>query len=171
MLFRNFLLSVFSFGAGACLLLPATSAGLPKEGTCHNKIRIEAKESSDMLGAAPAIGIATWIHTNTITFDCGQTQWPAMKERCFGIDELTGGSRLSTAYCIDTDHDGDKVVWKLVPSKTSAYSQETSGSFEVLMASGKYTGMSGKLTFECGFSGSNAVYFGKCDGAMTFKFP
>jgi hypothetical protein len=44
-------------------------------------------------------------------------------------------------------------------------------SAEVLMAGGKYKGMSGKLTSRCGYSGSEVEWTGLCDGEMTFKFP
>jgi hypothetical protein len=88
------------------------------------------------------------------------------KRTLFGFDELSGKSRIITGYCVDTDQDGDKVVWKLVGSKVP-----DGGSGEVIMAGGKYTGMSGKSTSDCTHGGSLSSYVGHCDVERTFKFP
>ena len=39
------------------------------------------------------------------------------KNVVFGIDELIGAFRYSTGYCLDTDEDGDKILWKYGPRK------------------------------------------------------
>jgi hypothetical protein len=172
MLFRDLLLSVLSFSAVALPVLPATSAELPKQGACKVSSKLEGKLDLDKSSSVGSNGIESWGETATITVDCGQTQWPAIKEeRCFGLDELIGVLRFSTGYCLDTDADGDRVLWKLVPSKRGKNSAMSSDSSEVLMASGKYQGMSGKSTYRCGYSGSEVEWSGLCDGEMTFKFP
>jgi hypothetical protein len=172
MLFRDFLLSVLSFGAVDWSVLPATSTELPKEGTCHVSSKLEGKLELDKSSSVGPNTLESWGETHTTTIDCGQTQWPAIKERrCFGYDELIDVLRFTTGYCLDTDVDGDRVLWKLVPSKRGKNSAMSSGSTEVLMASGKYKGMSGKSTSRCGYSGSEVEWTGLCDGEMTFKFP
>jgi hypothetical protein len=169
--FRNFLLSILSFGALALSESPAASTELPKEGTCHVNSKLEGKLDVDKSNAVGSNAITSWDETVDVSIDCGQTQWPAIKERCFGFDELNGALRVSNGYCLDTDADGDRVLWKLVPSKRGRNSATSNDSAEVLMAGGKYNGMSGKSTSRCGYSGSEVKWTGLCDGEMTFKFP
>jgi hypothetical protein len=118
MLFRNLLLSVFGCGVVAWSVLPATSTELPKEGTCHVDSKLEGKLDLDKSSSVGSDGIESWDETHTTTIDCGHTQWPAIKERrCFGLDEVSGSLRFATGYCLDIDEDGDKVLWKIAPSK------------------------------------------------------
>jgi len=56
-------------------------------------------------------------------------------------------------------------------AKGGRNSAMSNDSAEVLMAGGKYKGMSGKSTARCGYSGSEVEWTGLCDGEMTFKFP
>jgi hypothetical protein len=114
---RNFRLSVFSFGAVACLVFTATSAELPKAGTCHVKSKLEGKADVDKSSSVGLDGIAPWDETQTMIFDCGQTQWPPMKQHCFGFNELIGDFGSTTGYCLATDEDGGKVLWKFIPNK------------------------------------------------------
>jgi hypothetical protein len=113
----------------------------------------------------------SWDDTRTVSFDCGPTQWPQIKQRCFGFTELNHDFMSSNGYCLDTDEDGDKVLWKLVPNKWTGHGSNISGSDEVLMASGKYKGMSGKSTYNCSYTGSSTHWSGQCDAEMTFKLP
>lgn len=171
MLLRCFLLPVFGVSAVFCSVLPASTAELPKEGACHLKVKLEAKQTLDQLSAV-GDGILSWDENEEATkVDCGPTQWPPMREHCFGFGELDGKFAVSTGYCIDTDQDGDKIVWKLPPSKYPQYSTTSSYSSDVLMSSGKYKGMSGKSTWACVYSGSFTTAVGVCDVEMTFKFP
>jgi hypothetical protein len=171
MLFRNFVLSALSFVAVAWSVFPATSTELPKEGACKFNSKLSGKLDTDKSSAVGSDAIESWGETITITMDCGQTQWPAIKQQCFGFDELIGALRFSSGYCLDTDSDGDRILWKLVPGKRGRNSAMSNDSAEVLMAGGKYKGMSGKSTSRCGYSGSEVEWTGLCDGGMTFKFP
>ena len=171
MLFRNLLLSVFVFGAVASVL-PAISTELPKEGTCHVDSKLEGKLDLDKSSSVGSDGIESWDETHTTTINCGHIRWPAIKERhCFGLDEVSGALRLASGYCLDIDEDGDKVLWKIAPNKRGKNSAMSSDSAEVLLANGKYKGMSAKSTYRCGYGGSYAKWSGLCDGEMTFKFP
>jgi hypothetical protein len=171
MMLRCLLLPAFGLVAAVYSVLPGSAAGLPKEGTCRLKVKLEAKQTLEQLSAARD-GILSWDENeDTTKIDCGQTQWPPMKEHCFGFGELDGQFAVSTGYCIDTDQDGDKIVWKLPPSKYLQNSTTSSYSSEVLMASGKYKGISGKSHWTCAYSGSFTAAVGVCDVEMTFKFP
>jgi hypothetical protein len=168
---KRFLFPVFSFGGIVFLLSPATPTELPREGTCHLKIKVRAKQTLDQLSSARD-GILSWDENDEATkVDCGQTQWPPMKEHCFGSGELDGQFAVSTGYCIDVDQDGDKIVWKLPPSKYPQYTATLNYSSDVLMASGKYKGMSGKSNWACVYTGSFTASLGECDVEMTFKLP
>ena len=150
MLIHNFLLLACSFGAGACLTLPATSAELPKEGTCHFKVELEGKKDIDRSSSIGSNGITGWDEAHIVTGDCGQAQWPSMKEQCFGFDELIDGFAFTNGYCLNTDEDGDKLLWKFGPFKNKQNSPVLSGALaEVLMSSGKYKGISAKSTSDC----------------------
>lgn len=168
---RNLLLSILSFGAVALSVSLATSTELPKEGACHVNSKLEGKLDVDKSNAVGSNAITSWDETIDVSIDCGQTQWPAIKERCFGFDELVGARRVSNGYCLDTDADGDRVLWKIVPGERGRNSPMSNNSAEVLMAGGKYSGMSGKATSRCGYSGSEVKWTGLCDGEMTFKIP
>jgi hypothetical protein len=171
MLLRRCLFPACIFGAVMSFLLPATSTELPKEGTCHLKIKVTATQTLDQLSSARD-GILTWNETDEATkVDCGQIQWPPVKEHCFGLGELDGQFAISDGYCIDTDQDGDKIVWKIPPNKYPQYTTTLDYSSDVLMASGKYKGMSGKSKWACVYSGTFTTSLGDCDVEMTFKFP
>ena len=171
MLFRNLVCTIFGSGVIACFISPAAATELPREGTCHTNSTIEGKVDHAQSSSVGGNAIESWSQTNTTTLNCGGAKWPSIKVRCFGFNEVIGAFRTPTGYCLDTDGDGDEVLWKLVPSKGGANPLVSGGSSEVLMASGKYEGMSGKSTFSCGYYGSSAEWTGSCDGEMTFKFP
>jgi hypothetical protein len=172
MLIRNSLLSVFGIGVATYLVLPATSAELPKEGTCHLKVEVEGKKDFDRSSSVGPNGITGWDETHTLTGDCGQTQWPSMNEHCFGFDKLIGDFAFTNGYCLGTDEDGDKLLWKFGPLKYKQISSVITGALsEVLLSSGKYKGISAKSTSDCSYSGSLTQWSGHCDVDMTFKFP
>jgi hypothetical protein len=95
-----------------------------------------------------------------------------MKEQCFGFDELIDGFAFTNGYCLTTDEDGDKLLWKFGPFKNRQNSLNLSGALaEVLMSSGKYKGISAKSTSDCFYRGSPIQWSGGCYTEMTFKFP
>ena len=71
---RNFLLSLFSFGAVACLPLPASSTDLPKEGTRHVDTQFKGRVDGDKSSTVGADRIEAWDETRVVTLNCGQTQ-------------------------------------------------------------------------------------------------
>ena len=168
---RCFLGQLFSFCVAICAAPHATAAELPKDGTCRLKVKLEAQQTLDQLSAARD-GILSWDEKETITnAECDRAQWPSMRGHCFGSGELDGKFAISTGYCIDTDQDGDKIVWKLPATKYNQYSSTSSYSSDVLMANGKYKGLSGTSKWHCVYSGTFAVSVGDCNVEMTFKFP
>ena len=59
-------------------------------------------------------------------------------------------------------------MWKLLPHSVDTVDKIPD---QVLMASGKYQGMTGKAVSLCTFGGSPTVYTGICEVEMTYKIP
>jgi hypothetical protein len=170
MLFRTILLSTLALGAAAWLAAPATAAELPKEGTCKFKVTTEGKQVFSIIDRVRLDGVASWDENQKIIENCDR--WPSMTRHCFGLNELTKGSPVAYGYCVGTDPDGDAIVWKLLPHPVDSADRNLDViPDEVLMASGKYAGMTGKATSRCSFSGSPTDYTGTCDVEMTYKIP
>lgn len=168
MISRRLILS----GAIVCLS-PAIATELPKEGTCRYAMKVDGKQTVDELNVAKNDGIAYWDETETPgDKDCGQTQWPPMKpSHCYGFSELNGKLAFSTGYCVEADEDGDKIIWKMDPTKDNQYASALNGTSQILMGGGKYTGISGKSKWHCTYGGSFTKYAGRCDIEETLKFP
>ncbi|MGA9850409.1 MAG: hypothetical protein WBQ45_22565 [Roseiarcus sp.] len=152
---------------------PAIATELPKEGTCRYAMKVDGKQTVDELNVAKNDGIAYWDETETPgDKDCGQTQWPPMKpSHCYGFSELDGKLAFSTGYCVEADEDGDKIIWKMDPTKDNQYASALNGTSQILMGGGKYTGISGKSKWHCTYGGSFTKYAGRCDIEETLKFP
>ncbi len=90
---------------------------------------------------------------------------------CYGFSELDGKLAFSTGYCVEADEDGDKIIWKMDPTKDNQYASALNGTSQILMGGGKYTGISGKSKWHCTYGGSFTKYAGRCDIEETLKFP
>lgn len=171
MLLRSLIPLACNLAAATCLVTSATSTTMPKDLTCHIKLKTEGKQTVDQL-STHRDGIVSWHENEEFTsVDCGQTKWPPTKERCFGFAESDGTSAVTTGYCVDTDSDGDKIVWKIPAIKAPLYALTLSGYNEVLMGSGKYKDMSGKTTYECVYGGTFELYTATCSMERILKFP
>ena len=162
---------ICNLALATCLAFSAKAAEFPKDVTCHIKESTQGKQTVDPVGDRK-VGIVSWSEIEDFTsVDCGETKWPPTQERCFGFAESDGQNAVTTGYCVDTDSDGDKIVWKIPAITASLYASALSGHNEVLMGSGKYKNLSGKTTYECAYSGTFEAYGATCNLVRTFHFP
>jgi len=166
MLFRNILVSALALGAAAYIATPASATEPPKEGTCKFKLSTEGKQIFTIIDSARLDGVASWDENQKVIENC--EGWPSMTRHCFGLNELTKGSPRGYGFCVAKDADGDSIVWKVLPHNVDSTDQIPN---EVLMASGKYAGMSGKESATCKFGGSPMDYNGTCDIEMSYRIP
>ena len=168
MMTRNLILS----SAIVCLS-PALATELPKEATCRFKTNVEGTQTVDELNAADVDGVARWDETQTPgDKDCGQTKLPPMKpSHCYGLSESNRAFIISTGYCIEADQDGDKIIWKIDPTKIDQYYTVASGTSQILMGGGKYAGISGQSKWQCTYGASALKYNALCHIEQTLKFP
>ena len=111
--FRTILLPAVGFGAAACWVFLVASSELPKEGTWHSKSTMSAKHTLNRIGEKGAL-IVVGEGTGTVIADWGQGERPPMKEHCFELSaQKDWNTVVQLMYCIDTDQDGDQLVWKL----------------------------------------------------------
>ncbi len=154
-------------------LSPAFATESPKEVTCRFKTNVEGTQTVDELSAADVYGIARWDETQTPgDRDCGQIKLPPMKPfHCYGLSESNRAFTLSTGYCVEADQDGDKIIWKIDPTKNDQYFTVASGTSQILMGGGKYAGISGTSKWQCTYGASAIKYTALCHIEQTLTFP
>jgi hypothetical protein len=70
---------------------------------------------------------------------------------CLGLMRGAAGEIAGESeYCVETDPDGDQVLWKVTtaPHALSA-TKDVKGVFETILGTGKYTGVSASMTLTC----------------------
>ena len=171
MLLRKVAMFALVLGAAAGLASSATAANFPKEGTCNYKVSSEGKQSFEMVNRVAIDGVAAWNEDQKTSEACGPFP-PMMIRHCFGLNEITKGKAVTHGYCVERDADNDAIVWKVLPHAVDATEEDPSAAVptEVLMATGKYKGMTGKASSKCAFGGDPQNYTLACDVEMTYKF-
>ncbi len=90
--------------------------------------------------------------------------------RCVGDFTVVKGMAESHDVCIDTDADGDVIVWKMTPEARSMAVPTMKGTGEAVWGTGKYAGVTGASTFTCESSGNPSGYTNECESQVTYKF-
>jgi hypothetical protein len=94
-----------------------------------------------------------------------RTHWFGVLHGAKGMVEATH------SYSVDTDPDGDKVLWKLVtpvhPADASAF--QITG--EAVWGTGKYAGVSGTANWTCQSTGDYRAYTITCDSQIKYTTP
>lgn len=160
------LIVALALGATVCSATTAIPTELPKEGTCKFKVLVEGKQVITTIDYAKLDGVAAWDETQEITENC--PGWPPMTRHCFGLNEIRKGQEFAYGLCVAKDANGEGIVWKLLPHSVESVDKIPD---EVLMASGKYRGMTGTSVSQCTFGGNPTEYTGTCDVEMTYKIP
>jgi hypothetical protein len=91
---------------------------------------------------------------------------PDHKLRCFGTMHGAMGTIAGEhGYCVETDPDGDQVLWKMTPAPHSAGAMtDLQGVWEALLGTGKYTRISMATGLRCQQSQTGLVGFKlECD--------
>jgi hypothetical protein len=78
---------------------------------------------------------------------------PERKVHCYGVSQSTSDKIMEThAFCIETDPDGDQVLWRLSTAPHSAMAAIVKNVNEAVMGTGKYAGISGTFDSTCQMS-------------------
>jgi hypothetical protein len=168
---RGILPSALALGVAACLTLPTASAETPKEGTCRSTSTVDFKSTLHYLRAPYAL-IAVYEGSGSVQGGCGPGQGAFVKEQCFGLNAEKDASTVAAlTYCIDTDQDGDELVWKFVPEDLVYAASFSNDLSEIVTGSGKYDGMTGKGKTHCEYRGHMDEWTAICTNESSFKLP
>ena len=91
---------------------------------------------------------------------------PDHKMHCFGIMQGSMGTIAEEPeYCVETDPDGDQVLWKITTAPHSVSAKtDIQNVWEALLGTGKYTGISMRAKSTCQVSSTALMgWAGKCD--------
>ena len=95
----------------------------------------------------------------------GSANGPDHKMHCLGVIQGGAGSIVEQhGYCIETDPDGDQVMWKVTPAAHLMTAPTTLAVHEAFAGTGKYSGIALKLNSTYQLSDSSpAGYKLKCE--------
>lgn len=89
------------------------------------------------------------------------------KVHCIGVMQgVTNKIVEQRGYCVETDPDGDQVLWKITPRAHEMGSSAVIAVHETIAGTGKYADASAKITTTCAVASAGPTgYALKCDQA------
>jgi hypothetical protein len=102
---------------------------------------------------------------------------PLRPEICpgyLGVDQVIDGVAEEHGDCIDTDKDGDQILWKTTEEPRHYFTPIIAITEEAVAGTGKFSGRSTTQTLNCGYSmsGEDESVFGwDCDVHGKYKLP
>jgi hypothetical protein len=138
-----YVLSAVAIAGGALFGTLAVAAG-PKEMGVGNKFALAGKiVQGDVAKGGTFAGI---YEENGTAAGNG----PDHKMHCLGVMQGTSDAVVEQhGYCMETDTDGDQVLWKVTPAGHPLNSPISLATHEALVGTGKYAGISGTLNSTC----------------------
>jgi hypothetical protein len=85
--------------------------------------------------------------------------WTTLEDQSYAFD--------ARGYCIETDQQGDQIVFKTTSKGSGGAGNDAE---EVTTGTGKFAGITGKITFTCQFAGG-INYTASCDAQVNYKMP
>ena len=103
-------LMLAAVAAAATMLIAGSTlaAETAKEGTYSGKISFAGKITQKI-----RLGDSDRYFTEAYEEDGTSSSDPPVKSRCLGVDQVIDGVVEGQSYCVDTDKDGDQILWKM----------------------------------------------------------
>ncbi len=150
--------------AAACLSLPATAADLPKSGTYSGHYGWTFNGQVQELG--PDRTVYAGVLPGVMFNDEGKGFMHKARVDCTLFNDVNKGQANAKGTCVVTDADGDKIFveWHCAGAMPACPGEET-----LVGGTGKYTGITGKQTFQGNFIGNTGA--GWSDWKGEYKLP
>jgi hypothetical protein len=156
-----------AFGTAAFAADPQQPRALPKEGTWKGQYAPFGTMKSVQVGKERVLNI----------FDeHGATEGDGILNlvawHCWGLGDYTNGVGQEHGYCVGTDPGGDQIAIDFSTEKHSM-DQLGKGSFKLTTGTGKFTGISGNMTFAFDMfrPSDDGTYFGHNTSEGVYKLP
>jgi hypothetical protein len=95
-------------------------------------------------------------------------EWRGSHEwRCLAVASLIKAVWQIQRHCVETDQDDNEIVLK---ATSESGGQNESGTGEVMMGTGKYAGITGKIAFTCKYTCTDPLYTADCDAQVTYTY-
>jgi hypothetical protein len=86
------------------------------------------------------------------------------KMHCFGVMQGATGTIVEQhGYCVETDPDGDQVLWKITPAAHPMAAISVQAGHKALAGAGKYAGISVTVNSTCQVASNPTGYTLNCD--------
>ena len=139
-------LMLAAVAAAATMLIAGSTlaAETAKEGTYSGKIDFKGKFTEKIrLGEFDQYWAVTLEEHGTSSGD------QPVKSQCLGVGRDINGEWEVHSYCVDTDVDGDQILWKLTDGPRRFTETVVTRTEEALTGTGKYSGRSATQTLNC----------------------
>ncbi|HTR14239.1 MAG TPA: hypothetical protein VMI72_13555 [Roseiarcus sp.] len=163
------LLSAAVGAAGVIIASAAIPAELPREGAFDAAVILKGRPlQSNAVGKTSEAEFGAWE---------GGGPWsvtgpfPPIREHVLALYQIMNGMIESHSYNIDTDSDGDQIVWKGGPEPRLRSVPTEHGTLQAIYGTGKYAGISGTNKYICEHTQSASGETVSCRGQITYKLP
>jgi hypothetical protein len=145
--------------------LPAETA---KEGTYSGKLRFVGKVTQQI-----NIGENGRDFISASEEDGKSSSDPPVKFHCLSVDEDVNGVFEKQGFCVDTDNDGDQVLWKFTEDPHHSMMAVITRTEEEIVGTGKFEGRSATQTLRCAYAEppGEVTYAWDCDVHGKYKLP
>lgn len=156
-----------AFGTAGFAADPQQPRALPKEGTWKGEYAPFGTMKSLPVGKERVL---TMFDEHGMTVGDGILNRVAW--RCWGMGDYTNGMGQEHGYCVGTDPGGDQIAIDFSTEKHSA-GQNPKGSFKLTTGTGKFTGISGNMTFAFDMfrPSEDGTYVGHNTSEGNYKLP
>jgi hypothetical protein len=164
-------LMLAAVAAAATMLIAGSTlaAETAKEGTYSGKISFAGKITKKV-----PLGENDRSFTQAFEMEGTSSSDPPVKSRCLGVAQVIDGVLEEHGDCVDTDKDGDQILWKTTEEPRHYYTPIIAITEEAVAGTGKFSGRSATQTLNCGYStlGEDESVFGwDCDVHGKYKLP
>ena len=164
------ILSAAVGAAGGIIASAAIPAELPKEGAFEAKVILTGRAlQSNAVGKMAneaEVGAVEWDGPWTVS-----TPFPSIREHVLALYQRMNGMHESKGYIINTDSDGDQIVWKLGSEPRPITNPTQHSENQAIYGTGKYAGISGTNKWSCEFGQDASGMTNSCRGQITYKLP
>lgn len=163
--------------AAALIASTAISAEGPQEGDFTVKTVTSGKEMAHIAagnpmgkdGMASVARVAPFQEVGAVSYQGALSL--AGELRCIGMQQEVKGLAIAQAYCVDTDADGDQILWKVTAKPRPVNDPNMRLASEMLFGTGKYARMMATAAFTCQLAPSAGGFARTCEGPGTYQRP
>ncbi|MGC2199023.1 MAG: hypothetical protein WA633_02580 [Stellaceae bacterium] len=161
---------LMSAAVGGIVASAAIPAELPKEGAFDAKVILTGRplQSNSVGKKAGEAEFGAWSGDGP---ESVSIPFPSIRVHVLTLYQYMNGMIESHGYVIDTDSDGDQIVWKSASEPRPPNVPTEPGTNQAIFGTGKYAGISGTNKYICEHSQSASGDTVSCRGQITYKLP